>query len=68
MKRTYYNAKIILIRDDGTAVGINYERYKKIRYRINGKCLKVFLYSWGGGKTTEQFMNVDRIRITKFKM
>lgn len=67
MKKIYYNARVTRTGNDGRREETTYEGYKKITYKLKGGQLKVYLRSWSGSIITEEFENVETIRVIKYK-
>lgn len=67
MKRTYYDAVITRKEPVNGIFRHSYRAYKKIRYKMNGDNLKVWIYSQNGGVEISEFTNVADIRVTKYK-
>ena len=68
MKRTYYNVAVKLkeaVRGNHTH---RYERCYKVRYRMKGDNVKIWLYSQNGDVTIEEFSNVASVEMQKYKI
>ena len=67
MKRTYYDATITLKETINGTIKHGYKRYKKIKYRLNGDRVKLWIYSRNNTVETIEFTNVASVEIKKYK-
>lgn len=67
MKRTCYN---VVIEFKDAFRGIfrrRFEGFKKIKYRMNGENLKIYLYLRNGSIETVEYTNVLSVKVTKYR-
>lgn len=67
MKRTHYDAVITIKETVNGTFKHRYEGFKKIKYRLNGDSVKLWIYYRNGTLEIAEFTNVASIEIKKYK-
>ena len=67
MKRIYYDAVITLKETINGIFKHRYEGFKKIKYKLNGDKVKLWIYSRSGAVEMAEYTNVVSVEIKKYR-